>query len=67
MSKSIAILAAIILLSMPSKGQEPTVSTPKMHILKPTPKTVVWGYFDGASKPVLKVKSGATVEVQTLR
>src|SRR5262249_13015458 len=36
------------------------------HVLMPTPQTVVWGYFDGASKPVLKVKSGETVEVRTL-
>ena len=31
---------------------------PKVHVLKPTPKTVVWGYYDAASKPVLKIKSG---------
>jgi len=37
-----------------------------MHVLKPTPKTVVWGYYDSASKPVLKINSGDTVEVQTL-
>jgi len=36
------------------------------HVLKPTPKTVIWGYFDGAAKPVLKIKSGDAVEVQTL-
>jgi acetamidase/formamidase len=39
---------------------------PKRQVLKPTPKTVVWGYFDGASKPILTVKSGETIEVQTL-
>jgi acetamidase/formamidase len=27
---------------------------------------VVWGYYDAASKPVLRIKSGDTVEVQTL-
>src|SRR5690242_5682064 len=34
--------------------------------LKPTPKTVAWGYYDAATPPVMRVKSGDTVEVQTL-
>src|ERR1700719_4938750 len=36
------------------------------HTLKPTPKTIVWGYYDASTPPVLRVKSGDTVEVQTL-
>ncbi len=36
------------------------------HRLKPTAKTVVWGYYDAQAKPVLRVKSGDTVEIQTL-
>src|SRR5436190_1301798 len=34
--------------------------------LKPTPKTVAWGYYDASTPPVLRIKSGDTVEVQTL-
>ena len=34
--------------------------------LKPTPKTVAWGYYDAAAAPVMRVKSGDTLEVQTL-
>src|SRR5437016_2918028 len=34
--------------------------------LKPTPKTVAWGYYDAKAAPVLRVKSGDTVEIQTL-
>jgi len=34
--------------------------------LKPTPKTVAWGYYDAATPAVMRVKSGDTVEVQTL-
>src|SRR6267378_3288266 len=34
--------------------------------LKPTPKTVAWGYYDAKATPVLHVKSGDTVEIQTL-
>jgi TonB-like protein len=33
--------------------------------LKPTPKTVAWGYYDAKAAPVLRAKSGATVEIQT--
>src|SRR5713226_5624537 len=36
------------------------------HTLKPTPKTVAWGYYDAKTPPVLRVKSGDTVEIQTL-
>ncbi len=34
--------------------------------MKPTPKTVAWGYYDAKTPPVLRIKSGDTVEVQTL-
>ena len=39
--------------------------------MKPTnssrhPKTVAWGYYDASTPPVLRIKSGDTVEVQTL-
>jgi acetamidase/formamidase len=36
------------------------------HSLKPSPKTIAWGYYDAATPPVLRVKSGETVEIQTL-
>jgi len=36
------------------------------HQLKPTPKTVAWGYYDASTPPVLRIKSGDTVEIQTL-
>ncbi|MGB7138935.1 MAG: acetamidase/formamidase family protein [Candidatus Acidiferrum sp.] len=36
------------------------------YTLKPTPKTVEWGYYDAKGTPVLRVKSGDTVEIQTL-
>ena len=34
--------------------------------LKATPSTVAWGYYWAAAKPVLKIKSGDTVEIQTM-
>ena len=41
-------------------------ATPAAHRLDPTPQTVVWGYYDSAAKPVLRVNSGDTVVVRTL-
>src|SRR5215831_10502355 len=36
------------------------------HTLVPTPKTVVWGYFDAKTPPVLRVSSGDTVDIEAL-
>jgi acetamidase/formamidase len=36
------------------------------YTLKATPKTVAWGYYDAKAAPVLRVKSGDTVEIQTV-
>lgn len=36
------------------------------YTLKPTPKTVAWGYYDAKAEPALRIKSGDTVEIQTL-
>jgi acetamidase/formamidase len=45
------------------RDDEPAQQT---HQLKATPGTVAWGYYDAAARPVLRIKSGDTVEVQTL-
>jgi acetamidase/formamidase len=34
--------------------------------LKASPSTVVWGNYSAAAKPVLRIKSGDTVEIQTM-
>ena len=34
--------------------------------LKPTPKTVTWGYYSATAQPVLRIHSGDSVEIQTL-
>ena len=36
------------------------------HVLQPTPKTVAYGYYAASTPPVLRLKSGDTVEVHTL-
>ena len=34
--------------------------------LKASPSTVVWGYYWSAAKPVLHIRSGDTVEIETM-
>lgn len=69
MSKCPSILAVSTLLSaaLIVAGQQPgPESTGTKHRLMATPKTVAWGYYDAKAKPVLQIKSGDTVMVQTL-
>src|SRR5258708_23496556 len=42
------------------------VTAQATYTLKATPKTVAWGYYDAKAAPVLRVKSGDTVEIQTV-
>lgn len=39
-------------------------ATAKTHVLKSTPDTVHWGYFDGGLKPVLMIDSGDRVAIE---
>jgi hypothetical protein len=54
----LSILCFLICLS-PLCAQQAT------YTLKPTPKTVAWGYYDAKAAPVLRVKSRDTAEIQT--
>src|SRR5947209_9405442 len=36
------------------------------HKLKATPQTLAWGYYWAGAKPVLTIKSGDVVEIQTV-
>ncbi len=42
------------------------MSGPKLHVLRATPETCFWGFFDRSRPPVLTVQSGDIVEVETL-
>ncbi len=44
----------------------PCVAHAQAMQLKPTPKTIAWGYYDAKTPPVLRIHSGETVEIQTL-
>jgi len=56
--KRLSLAAAVLLAPIPFADAQ--------HRLPATPETVVWGYYDGASEPVLRIKSGETVEIHTL-
>src|SRR5258708_6607548 len=57
------ILLAGMIAAFPLSTQ---IGAQATYILKPTPKTVAWGYYDAKAAPVLRVKSSDTVEIQTL-
>jgi len=59
--KRFVSIASVLLLAVATQAQQPVT-----YQLKPTPKTVAWGYYDASTPPVLRIKSGDTVEVQTL-
>src|SRR6202171_3463386 len=63
-----AVLAITLFASfgVPLCAQQPATSGGQTYQLKPTPKTVTWGYYDAKTPPVLRIKSGDTVEIQTL-
>src|SRR5437016_357387 len=44
----------------------PPAPGPQLHKLAATPKTVAWGYYDAAAPPVLRIRSGDSVEFETL-
>src|SRR5437868_8145986 len=60
--RRIALLG--ICFALPLVAQRAPAQT--TYTLKPTPKTVAWGYYDAKTAPVLRIKSGDTVEIQTL-
>ena len=64
MTTRIAItVACVVATSTAALGQEPG---PRTHVLKASPKTVAWGHYDAKTPPVLRIKSGDSVEVHTL-
>jgi hypothetical protein len=39
---------------------------PAIHKLKATPQTIAWGYYAANTPPALRIRSGDSVEVDTL-
>jgi len=47
-------------------GQENSAARSGPITLTPGPKTVAWGYYDATTPPIVRVRSGDTVRIQTL-
>lgn len=58
----LALLSALLPLRTSAQTSGPNA----VRFLRPTPKTVTWGYYDASAPPVLRIKSGDTAEIQTL-
>src|ERR1700688_1340696 len=50
----------------PLRAQQSARPTGDNYQLKPSPRTVAWGYYDAKTPPALRIRSGDTVEIQTL-
>lgn len=63
MARSIPIplLAMLIIPALRAQTQPATV-----HKLKATPETIAWGHYSAGTPPVLRIRSGDTVEMETL-
>lgn len=66
--RRLIVMAVILALSAAGfvHAQQQRASSGQAYQLKPTPKTVEWGYYDPKTPPVLRIHSGDTVEIQTL-
>ena len=57
------LIAGVVVLVVGLAGQTPT---PQTHRLEATPTTVAVGYYWAEAKPVLRIPSGDTIDVDTL-
>lgn len=65
--KSIAVAVLVSVSCLSALAQSGSDSArPATYELKPTPKTVTWGYYSASAVPVLRIHSGDIVEIQTL-
>jgi acetamidase/formamidase len=64
---ALLVLALVGASAGPASAQTtvPLKTTPD-HTVRSTPDTVVWGYFAADIPPVLRIKSGATVRIDTV-
>src|SRR3982075_4377800 len=63
-SRRLLVLVLLFVSAVSASAQQ--AASKVTHTLKPTPKTIAWGYYDASTPPVLRVKSGDSVEIQTL-
>ncbi len=49
-----------------ANNQWPPAESAPHSVVRPSPSTVAWGWYDAAGKPVLRVQNGTVVTVQAL-
>src|SRR5215204_104301 len=58
--------AALAAVALAAPAATPGASAQQTHRLEATPSTVAYGYYDAAAAPVLRIKSGDIIDVDTL-
>ena len=66
-----ALIVAVMLAPEPTiesaqSQQKGSSTSGTKYTLEPSPKTIEWGYYDATIPPVLRIRSGDTVEIHTL-
>ena len=61
----LSVLSSLTFAQTASQPLSPSGAGRK-YVLEATPKTVAFGYYDAKAKPVLRIRSGDTVEFHTL-
>src|SRR6185503_4092833 len=65
MRAALLILLPLITTALPA-ATAPSAPPAAPHHLRSTPDKVVWGYFSAETPPVLRIKSGDTVIIDTV-
>src|SRR5215470_5635386 len=65
-SRALAALAAFALFSASAAAQPAPADNKPDVTLGSTPDTVIWGYLSARVPPVLRIKSGTTVRIDTM-
>ncbi len=60
------LAAALSSVALAAAAQQPPPNNAPDATLRSTPETVVWGYIPAAVPPVLRIKSGQTVRIDTV-
>jgi acetamidase/formamidase len=61
-----ALSAAVLTIAVTASSGASQAPAPPSSVVWPTAETVAWGYYDAKTPPVVRVKSGNTVEIRTL-
>src|ERR1700676_2224491 len=61
-----SVVSATAIPSSLAQQSQPESKGGAHYTLEPSPKTIEWGYYDASISPVLRIRSGDTVDIHTL-